>query len=129
MEMDSSEYSAIKETLSETRRIAEEMQISLSEALQLRQLVADVDIANRAFHARQAIDSVAQLRAQQVDVDAGLGEQAAHGAALLVEQRDHHVGRFDELVVLAHSQGLRFGERQLELTGQFVGTHWKTSQP
>ena len=23
----------------------------------------------------------------------------------------------------------RFGERQLEFTGQFVGTHWKTSQP
>ena len=40
MEMDDSEYSAIKETLSETQRIAEGMDISLSEALQLRQLVA-----------------------------------------------------------------------------------------
>ncbi len=40
MEMDQSEYLAIKETLSETRRIAEEMQISLSEVLLLRQLVS-----------------------------------------------------------------------------------------
>ena len=38
--MDENEYSAIKETIDETRKLAEEMKISLSEALQLRQLVA-----------------------------------------------------------------------------------------
>jgi hypothetical protein len=40
MQMDANEDSAIKETLEETRGLAAKMEISLSEALQLRQLVA-----------------------------------------------------------------------------------------
>ena len=40
-----------------------------------------------------AVELLQQLRAQQVDVDAGLVEQRAHGAALLVEQRQHQVQR------------------------------------
>jgi len=40
MQMDANEDSAIKETLEETRGIAAKMGITLSEALQLRQLVA-----------------------------------------------------------------------------------------
>ena len=40
MEMDSNEHSAIKETLLETKKLAEKLQISLQEALLVRQLVA-----------------------------------------------------------------------------------------
>ena len=87
------------------------------------ELLADVHLAARAFHPRQFVDEDTQLRAQQVDVDAGLGQQTAHRAALLVKQRDHDVRRFDELVILADGQRLRIGERYLELAGQFVHSH------
>jgi len=40
MEMDKSEHLSIKETLSETKRLADELKISLQEALYVRQLVA-----------------------------------------------------------------------------------------
>ena len=91
---------------------------------ELVQVIGDMQFATGAFDFRQAVERVAQLRAKQVDVDAGLREQAAHGAALLVQQRHHDVGRLDELVVQADRQGLGLGERHLELAGQFVHSHW-----
>jgi hypothetical protein len=90
---------------------------------ELAELVADVDLAAAALDARQPVDRFAELRAQQVDVGAGLRQQAAHGAALLVHERDHEVRRLDELVVLSDREGLRIGQRHLELAGQFVESH------
>src|SRR5690606_30609581 len=48
------------------------------------QVVADVHVAAGTLHPRQAIHRFAELRAQQVDVHARLGEQAAYARALLV---------------------------------------------
>ena len=70
-----------------------------------------------------ASPGLAQLRAQLVDIDVGLGEQRPHGAALLIEQRDHHMQRLDELMVTAHRQTLRVGQGHLEFAGQFVHSH------
>lgn len=39
MDMDKTEYNAIKETLSETQKLSKELNISLTEALLLRHLV------------------------------------------------------------------------------------------
>ena len=72
-------------------------------------------IAAGAFDLWQAIDGVAQLRAQQVDVDARFGQQATHAAALLVEQRNHDVCRLDELVILANGQRLRIAQAPSEI--------------
>ena len=85
--------------------------------------------ATCALDPRQLVDEHAELRAQQVDVDARFGQQAAHGAALLVEQCDHDVGRFDELVILANGQRLRIRKRHLELAGQFIHSHGLPLEP
>ena len=71
---------------------------------QLVELVADVYLASGALDCRQPVHRVAELRPQQVDVDAGFGQQSAHAAALLVEQRHHDMSRLDELVILPDRQ-------------------------
>ncbi len=90
---------------------------------QLGQVVREVDLAARAFHLREVVDRLAELRAQPVDVGTRLVEQRPHRAALLVEQREHHVGGFDELVVAAERERLGVREGHLELAGQFVHAH------
>ncbi len=92
----------------------------------LLEIVADVDVAGSAFDARQPIDRLAELRAQQVHVDAGLRQQPAHRAALLLEQRRHQVHRLDELVIPADGQRLRVLQRLREVRGQFVHAHGNT---
>ena len=64
---------------------------------------------------RLSIQCVAQLRAQLGHVHAGLGQQAAHRASVLLEQGHHQVNRLDELMVAAHRQRLsvRYGELKL----------------
>jgi len=47
-----------------------------------------VNLAGIAFDLRQLVEDLAQLRAQQVDLDAGLVEQMSDSTALLVEQRE-----------------------------------------
>ena len=86
-------------------------------------MVLDVDVAAGALDARQSIDGFAQLRSQQVDVATGLGQKPAHAAALLVEQGNHQVSRFNELVILADGQRLGFAQRHLEFACQFVHSH------
>jgi len=88
-----------------------------------------VYIAPGPFDFRQAIDRVAKLGAQQVDVNARFRQQATYTAALLVEQCDHHMYRLDELVILAHGQRLRIGKRHLEFAGQFVHSHGIPPRP
>ena len=87
------------------------------------EVVREVHFAGVAFDLRQAVERLAELRAQQIDVGAGLVEQGPHRAALLVEQGRHHVQRLDVLVVAADRERLGIGQRQLELAGQFVHAH------
>ena len=90
---------------------------------QLAELVRAVHLARRALDGRQAVERLAELRAQHVHVDAGLREQAAHGAALLLEQRGHQVHGLDELVIAADGERLRVLQRLLELGRQLVHSH------
>ena len=55
--------------------------------------------------------------------DARLGEHPVHRAALLLEQRGQHMNRLDELMIAPDGQGLRVGERLLEVGRQFVHPH------
>ncbi len=89
----------------------------------LAEVVRKMNLAAGAFHLREVVERLAELRAQPVDVGTGLVEQRAHRAALLVEQRQHQVRGLDELVVAAERQRLGIGEGHLELAGQFVGSH------
>src|SRR6185503_7946083 len=61
--------------------------------------------------------------AQLVDVDAGLQQQRAHGAALALQQRQQHVSRLHELVVAADRQRLRIRKRLLKTAREFVHPH------
>ncbi len=103
--------------------IAALLRVLVSEIEQRRQIVGDMHLAAGAFHRRQAVERLGELRAQGIDVHVGLGEQAAGRAAFLVEQRRHQVRRFDELVVAPERQALRVGERLLKLGGHFVHAH------
>src|SRR5690606_3660449 len=87
------------------------------------EVVGDVHLAPRAFHARQPVERLPELRAQQVDVRARLVEEVAHRAALLIQQGRHHVQRLDVLVVAADGERLRVRQGQLEFARQFVKTH------
>jgi hypothetical protein len=87
------------------------------------QLVRDVHLAAGAFDLRQAVERLAQLRAQQVHVGAGLVEQVPHRAALLIQQGRHHVQRLDVLMIAADRERLGIRQRQLELARQFVHAH------
>ena len=92
---------------------------------QLDGLVREIDLPGRARDPRQAVQALAQRRAKHVHAHAGLGQQVARGAALLVQQRDHNVHRLDELMIHAHGQALGLGQGQLEFAGQFVHSHGK----
>ena len=90
---------------------------------QLAEIVAEVHVAAGTFDFRQAIARLAELRTHQIDVNAGLGQQTADRATLLIEQRNHQMDGFDELVVLADRQGLRIAQCHLEFTREFVHSH------
>ncbi len=82
-----------------------------------------MNLAGRAFNLRQPVELAAQLRAQLVDVRAGLDEHGAHGSPLAVEQGEHDVDRLQDLVVAAQGKRLRVGQGLLELAGKFVLSH------
>ncbi len=90
---------------------------------QARQGVGDLHIAASAADLRQALQRLVELRTQQLEIDAGLGEQWPHCAAVLIEQGDHDVGRLDELMIAAQREALRVAQGQLKFVGQFVHAH------
>ncbi len=83
----------------------------------------DVYVATSALHLGHLVQLFAQLGAQQVHVHIGLLQQVARGAALLVEQGHHDVGRLDVHMVAAQGQALGVGQGGLELAGQFFHAH------
>ena len=99
----------------------------------LGQLVGDVEqaievlrhvhVARRALHRRQLVDGRVQVLAQLGHVGAGLDQQRAGTAVLLVEQRAEHVRGLHELVVAPDGQGLGVGQGRLESAGEFVHSH------
>ena len=90
---------------------------------QAGQVVAHRQVAGLAGHLRQLLQRLAQPLAQQRHVDAGLGQQRPGAAAGLVQQRGEHVHRFEQVVVAAHGQRLRVGQRLLETRGELVHPH------
>src|SRR5262249_27660605 len=64
-----------------------------------------------------------QLRAQLVDIHAGLEQQRAYAAALAVDHGQQYVGRLHELVVASERERLRIGQRLLKFAGEFVLPH------
>ncbi len=63
---------------------------------------------------RQAVERLAETRAQQVHVGAGLRQQRPNGTALLVDQGEQHVKGLEELVVATDRQRLGVRECRLE---------------
>ena len=87
------------------------------------QVVRDADVTAGALHSRHPVEVFTELRAQPIDVHPYLGQEMARGATFLVEQRHHHVGGLDELVIASHGQALRVGQRHLELGGELIHAH------
>ena len=91
----------------------------------LRELVAEVEVAPEvvrylnvaggAIDPGQRIERNTELRAQRIHIHACQRQEVADRGALLVEQRRHHMHRFDELVVVAERKALCVRERHLEL--------------
>jgi hypothetical protein len=91
------------------------------------EVLRDVDFSRRALDPRQSIDRLHHLQSQLIDVDTGLRQQRACGPPFLVQKRHHHVHRLDVLVVPAHRDALSVGQRHLELRGQLVHAHDRSS--
>jgi len=95
----------------------------VGEVQELSQSVGHAHVAAGTGHLGQPLQRLAEAGTQAVDIDIGLGQQVAHGAAVLVEQRHHQVHRLDELVVAAERERLRVRQGHLELAGKFVHAH------
>ena len=89
--------------------------ISLIE--QTRQVLRQIDVAGRVLDFAQLIQLLTQSQAQAVDIKTDLHQQRLDRAALLFEQCLHQVQRLNGRMVQTHSQGLRIGERELQLAG------------
>ena len=71
---------------------------------QSAQLIGRHHIATVALHLGQALHDLLQSRTQIRDREPRLRKQLPHRAALLVQQRQHEVYWFDEIIVIAHSK-------------------------
>ena len=91
----------------------------------LDQVVGKIDLALSATDSWQALQAFTQLGPQLIHPHARLAQQVPAGAALLVQQRNHHVRRLNQLMIHAHSQALGIRQGQLELTRQLVHSHDK----
>src|SRR5690606_22344445 len=87
------------------------------------EVIGDMNLTGRALNLGDALQCLAQLGAQRVDVDLRLPEQRSHRAAILIEQGNHEVNGFDELVIPSNRQRLGIRHGHLELAGQFVHSH------
>ena len=95
----------------------------VSEVEQLRQVIREMHLAPGPLDRGQAIERLAELGAQRIEVRARLVEQRPYGAAFLVEQRQHEMRGLDELVIPPERHRLGVGQCYLELAGQFVLAH------
>ena len=89
----------------------------------LVEIVAQQHLARRPFDLGQTIQRGGQLGAQLRHIGAGLLQQRARGAALLVEESPHQVHGLDVLIVAAHGKRLSVRQSALEFGGQLVHTH------
>jgi hypothetical protein len=112
-----------QEQLARDIRVATLLRELVRDVQELAELVADVDFARRAFDAWDAVERLAELRAQQIQIGAGFGEYARHAAALLLEQGRHHVHGLDELMVASNRKRLRVGKGLLKVCRQLVHAH------
>ncbi len=76
-----------------------------------------------ALHPGQLFQRLAELCPQRVHIHSGGRQQRPHAAALLVEQRQKQMNRFDIVVIAPDRERLGIGQRHLKLVGQFVHSH------
>jgi hypothetical protein len=82
-----------------------------------------VHLAWRALHPGQPRDRLGQLLFQPPGVAAGLGDERRHAAIFLIQERKQQVLRLDVLLILAERRRLGFGQRLLQLGGEFLESH------
>ncbi len=111
------------EQLAGNELIAALLRQLVGEVEQPGQLVADVDIAFLPSDLRQLLKQSADALAKRRRIDLRLGQQRRGGAALLIEQRCHHVRWLKHVVVAPHGQRLRIGQRLLKTRSKFVHSH------
>ena len=103
----------------------------------LRQLVGDVEgpgqilrymhFARRALHFRKSVQQCGEVGLYLCDIGAGLGEQWPQRTALLIQECEQHMCRFQQLVITADGQGLGVRQGGLESAGQLVVAHGRYS--
>ena len=103
--------------------VATLLRFLLGQIQKIRQFPGDVHLAAVACHLGEALDRRLQRIAQGIRIDAGLGEQRAGPAILLLHQGQQQVHRLDVGVVLGDGQALGVGERLLELGSELVEAH------
>ena len=91
------------------------------------EVVRDLHVAGHSGDPWQRVQRDTELRSQRVHVDPCLGEEVPDRGALLVEQRRHHVHRFQELVVAAQREAPGVRQRHLELGRELVHSHVRAS--
>src|SRR6056297_1670253 len=88
------------------------------------EVVGQIDLPGfPAGYLRHAVKLFAQAGTQRRDLRTGLGHQAAHAAAFLVEKGHHHVLGLEHGVVKAQRKALGLVQRLLESRGEFVHSH------
>ena len=85
-----------------------------------RELYIAVDTADF----RQTIQLLGQTIAQCGDIRPGQGQQRTNGAPFLIQQGQHQVQGFDELMIATQCQRLGIGDRDLKLAGETIQTHF-----
>ncbi len=90
---------------------------------QTRQFIADRDLTVLTGDFRQLVERFAELLFQHRQIDAGLAQHRQAVAALLVNQGQQQVSRFNQAVIAADGQTLGIAQGLLEFTGEFIDTH------
>ncbi|KOT22176.1 hypothetical protein DM52_2199 [Burkholderia mallei] len=112
-----------QEHLARDERVVQFLRFLVGLVQQAREFTADLDVAARARHLRQARDRFVERALQRLDVHARTRQQRARGAVLLRDERGQHVDGFDVLVVAPGGETLRIRERLLEFGGELVDSH------
>src|SRR4029077_1439845 len=79
--------------------------------------------ARRALDLRQLFSQLRQVFPEKRGIAPRLGDEAGDAAVLLAQKREQQVLGLDVLLIPTQGQALGFGERLLQLGGEFVESH------